>query len=135
MGNSRTTYRYSEAFKKKVVKEIENGNLTILEARRLYDINGGNTIYRWVRNLGKSHLINKVVHIQMKDEKSKIKELEKQRRELESALANAHLKIITLESTITVLSEREGKGLKKKSDIKSYNSVLRMQGSKGENTK
>ncbi|NOX18954.1 MAG: transposase [Chlorobi bacterium] len=135
MSKIRKMHTYSEAFKQKVVKEIENGKLTISEAEKIYDIGGRATIYRWVQKLGKSHLINRVVHIQMKDEKSKIKELEKQRRELESALANAHLKIITLESTITVLSEREGKGVKKKRGIKSYNSVLKTKDSKGENTK
>jgi len=133
MGNRGTTYRYSEAFKKKVVNEIENGKLTIYEAKKLYDIKGAPTIYRWVKKLGKSHLINKVVHIQMKDEMDKIKELEKQKRDLESALANAHLKIITLESTITVLSEREGKALKKKSVTRSSTTALKTKGSSGGN--
>ncbi len=134
MSKKGTLYRYSEAFKKKVVNEIENGKLTIAEAKILYDIGGQRTIYLWIKKLGKSHLINKVIHIQMKDEVNKIKELEKQKRELESALANAHLKIITLESTITVLSEREGKALKKKNATKLYNSVVKTKGSNEENT-
>ncbi len=124
-----TTYHYSEAFKKKVVNEIENGKLTVYEARKLYDIKGSSTIYSWLRKLGKSHLINKVIHIQTKDEMDKIKELEKQKRELESALANAHLKIISLEATITVLSEQEGKTLKKKIVTKSSTTASKTKGS------
>ncbi len=106
MKDKRAKVSYSEAFKQKVVNEIENGILTKSEARRLYNIGGSTTIQRWLRQLGKSHLINKVIHIQMKDEIDKLKELEKQKRELESALANAHLKIIALEETVKVLEER-----------------------------
>lgn len=110
---------YSEAFKQKVVKQIENGYLSVSQAKELYDIGGIQTIYRWIRELGKTELISKVVYVKMKDEKSKIKELEKQKRELESALAQAQLKIITLEATITVLSEKDDKKLKKNNDTKS----------------
>jgi hypothetical protein len=41
----------------------------------------------------------------MKDEKDRIKELEKKVRDLESALANAHVKNIALESLIEVAEE------------------------------
>ena len=36
--------RYSEAFKQKVVKEIEEGQINIYRARSVYDIKGGNTV-------------------------------------------------------------------------------------------
>jgi transposase-like protein len=114
---------YSLAFKQKVVTEIENGRLGIEEARKLYDIKGGSTIQFWLRKLGKAHLLNKVIHIQMKDEKDKIKELEKQKKELESALAQAHLKIIVLESTVKVLEEKTEEGIKKRTDIESSSIV------------
>jgi transposase len=98
-------YRYSTAFKQKVVGEIESGGLTILEAQRLYGINGATTIQAWIKKLGKNHLLNKIVRIEMKDEKDRIKELEKKVRDLESALANAHVKNIALESLIEVAEE------------------------------
>jgi hypothetical protein len=66
----------------------------------------------------------------MKDEVSKIKELEKQKKALESALAQAQLKIITLESTVKVLEEKAGEKLKKKTDTKSSNTVLEIKNSK-----
>ncbi|MDI6802456.1 MAG: hypothetical protein QME58_01255 [Bacteroidota bacterium] len=59
----------------------------------------------------------------MKDEKDKIKELERQKRELESALAQAQLKIITLESTIEVLEEKADTKLKKRTDTISLNAA------------
>lgn len=127
--------RYSLAFKQKVVKEIESGKLGIEEARKLYDIKGESTIQSWLRGLGKAHLLNKVIHIQMKDEKDKIKDLEKQKKELESALAQAHLKIIVLESTVKVLEEKTEEGIKKRTDIKSSSTVSKTKDSKKANTR
>lgn len=135
MYKQRTINRYSIAFKQKVVSEIEGGKLSISEAQVLYDIAGGETIQNWIRRFGKSHLLNKVIRIEMKDEQSKIKELERQKRELESALAQAHLKIITLESTIKVLEEEAGVALKKNIAIVSSNTLSKMPDSNKGNTK
>ena len=63
MQEQRTVHRYSQAFKHKVVSEIENGILTVSQARSLYGISGQGTIAYWMRRLGKAHLLNKVVHI------------------------------------------------------------------------
>lgn len=100
MKDGRKYCRYSLAFKQKVISEIESGKLTIAEASRVYDITGASTIYNWLRKSGKNQLINKVVRIEMKNEKDKLKELERQKQQLESALAQAHLKNIMLESAI-----------------------------------
>jgi transposase-like protein len=130
MKEQKIILRYSQAFRQKVVTEIENGKLTIPEAKRLYNINGGGTIQTWLKKFGKNHLLNKVIQIQMKNEPDKIKHLEKQKQELETALAHAHLKIITLESTVKVLEEKSGEKLKKKIDIKSSNIVSKIKDSK-----
>ena len=111
---SRTAKRYSIAFQKKVVGEIESGELSIGEARRLYDITGNVTIQNWIGKLGKNHLLNKVVRIEMKDEKDRVKELEKKVRQLESALADEHIKNIVLESLVDIAREKYGIDLKKK---------------------
>ena len=134
MKNRQPKVSYSLAFKQKVVKEIENGILTKSEAGRLYNINGSTTINKWLKQLGKSHLINKVIHIETKDEMNKLKELERQNRELESALAKSQLKILALESTIEVLEESRGEKLKKKSDIKSSGVSSKKRSSKKKNT-
>jgi transposase-like protein len=123
MINQKITHRYSQAFKQKVVSEVESGKLTINKARRMYNIAGGSTIQTWLRKLGKTHLLTKVIHHQMKDEPNRIKELESKNRQLESALAQAHLKIITLESTLKVLEEKSGVKFKKKTDTASLNTV------------
>jgi transposase-like protein len=101
----RVFHRYSAAFKQKVVSEIECGELRIGDAQRIYDIKGAETIQRWIRKFGKNHLLNKVVRIEMKDEKERIKELETQIKTLESALAQTQVKNIALESLLECAEE------------------------------
>ena len=105
MGDERVIYRYSLAFKQKVVSEIEEGRINAEDARRIYGIRGGSTIQHWMRRLGKNHLLSRVVRIEMRDEKDRIRELEQQKQELESALAQAHLKAIAWESLVECVEE------------------------------
>ncbi len=107
------TKQYSLSFKQKVISEIESGKLTKEGARRLYGIGGGSVINTWIKKLGKNHLLNKVVRIELKEEVSKLKQLEKEKKALESALAQAHLKLITYETIIEVAEEELGIEIKK----------------------
>lgn len=113
MADQTIVRRYSLAFKQKVVDEIENGILTATEARKFYDICGNSTIDQWLKRMGKNHLRAKVVRIQMKDEKDEIKELKRQKKELESALAQEHLRNLVLESLIEVAGRHYKVDLKK----------------------
>ncbi|MCK5289012.1 MAG: transposase [Candidatus Omnitrophica bacterium] len=110
--------RYSKAFQQKVVSEIESGEINICKAQSLYDIKGGSTIQRWIRKLGKNHLLAKIIRVEMKDEKDKIKVLEKKVKQLESALANEHLKSIALEALVVVAEKHYKTDLKKNFGIK-----------------
>jgi transposase-like protein len=113
---AKVVLRYSIAFRQKVVSEIEAGKLTIAHARRVYGIHGSNTIRRWLRTMGNPELLTQVVRIAMTDEPSRVQRLEKEKERLESALAQAHLKIVTLEATLEVLEEKSGMSVKKKID-------------------
>ena len=106
--------RYSDAFQRKVVGEIERGDLSISQAQLLYDIGGSETIQRWMRKLGKNHLISKRVRIEMADDINKIKALEAEKRELEAALAQAHLRIRSVESMLELAGKEVGQDLLKK---------------------
>jgi transposase len=110
---SKEVRQYSLAFKQMIVDQVESGKFTISEAKRTYDIGGWGTIPKWLKRFGKDHLLNKVVRIEMKGEKDRIKELERQKRELESALAQAHLKNICLEALIESVEEHYGVDVKK----------------------
>lgn len=110
--------RYSTAFKRKVVREVESGQLSVQQARRLYDIGGGSTVYNWIDKFGKTQ--SKTVYIHTNEEASPMTKLEEENRtlrhqkeQLESALAQAHLKNLALESTVEVASEHFGVDVKK----------------------
>lgn len=117
--------RYSIAFKQKVINEIETGQLTIDQARRIYNIGGGTTINKWIKKFGKNHLLGKIVRIEMADEVKQLEKLQKEKAELESALAKAHLKILTLESLIESAEEDLGIDLKKSTEKKQSAELLK----------
>ncbi len=107
--------RYSNAFKLQVVRQIEQGQLSIAQARRRYDIGGSSTIGQWLKDLGKNHHTCKIMRIETPDDVDQRKTLQHQKQDLESALA--HLKILALESTIAVAEKHFGVDLKKNSAI------------------
>lgn len=120
MSTEKVSFQYSLAFKQKVVSEIESGRFNVHQARKVYDMRGCGTIEGWIRKFGKNHLLGKIVRIEMKNEKDRIKELEKEKRELESALAQAHLKNLTLESLIEAAEEHYQVDLKKNFGEKAF---------------
>ena len=107
------TNRYSEAFKLKVVEEIEQGKYSISDSMRVYGVNGGQTISNWIKKYRKGKEINKIVRIEMRGEKDRIKELEKEKRELEKALAKTQLRALAMEALVDIGKEEYGIDLKK----------------------
>ena len=105
--------RYSTAFKLKIISEIESGHYSIAQARRIYDIKGWSTIQSWISKYGKNHLLPKMVRIQMKDEKDKIKELKNQIKVLERALSKAQVDNLCWQSLVEVIDEKYGIDSKK----------------------
>lgn len=115
----RVIKNYSSAFKLKVVNEIESGKLSINQAMEIYDIGGNTTISRWIKNLGRNHLLSRIVRIEMKDETDKLKELKERVRQLEKLLANKELDGLMNEAFLELLAEDHGVDLdefKKKVD-------------------
>ncbi len=109
----KTTLRYSISFKQKVVKEIEEEGLTFSEAARRYGITGGQTLQKWVVTFGKNHLLNKIVRVEMKGEKDRIKELEAEIKKLKIALADAVLAKDALETLVEIVDEHYQTDVKK----------------------
>ena len=84
----REYYRYSEAFKRHVVSEIELGKFKSLkEARERFGIKGISTVSRWLKKYGKEDLLPKKVRIEMPKEQDEIKSLKRRIKELEKALS------------------------------------------------
>jgi len=109
----KTTLRYSISFKQKVVNEIEEEGLTLSEAKRRYGITGGQTLHNWMRTFGKNHLLNKIVRIEMKGEKDRVKQLEVEVRKLKIALADAVLAKDALETLVDIVDAHYQTDVKK----------------------
>lgn len=109
MRDGPVTYRYSEAFKLKVIEELESGKMASAEeARRVYGIGGSSTVQTWMRRLGRNRLVGKVVRVETTDERSEVVRLREQVRELEHALAQTRMKELLAEAQFEVLCERQG---------------------------
>jgi len=78
-------YNYSEAFKRQVVKEFEQGFQSKDQLQLKYGIGGNSTLLRWCRQFGNfDYPKRSSIVFQMKDEqKARIKQLEKQLKEAE----------------------------------------------------
>lgn len=89
---SRLSVRYSEAFKQRVIQELESGRFGSLQAaNRHYGISGSVTVRGWLRKYGRHHLLAKVVRVENVDEASRLKLLEKQIASLEKALSQTQV--------------------------------------------
>ncbi len=112
--------RYSEAFKKQVVREYEDG-ASAGSLREKYGIKGGSTVNSWVKKYGREGSRYKLMLIQKPEEQKRVKELEKRVQELEHALAQVMLEKLMLESLVEVIEAEEGTGLKKNIGPRSLN--------------
>lgn len=102
-----TVIRYSEAFKQKVIQEMESQQLTRAEIVRKYDVSA-TVVNQWLKRFKRHHLFKRVVRVERPGEikpSDVIKELKRQKQELESALAQTQLKLIAMESLVEVAEQ------------------------------
>jgi transposase-like protein len=117
---------YPLVFIMEVITEVQSGKISITRALRKYGIGGHTTIQKWINKYGKlgskkTQELDKMSKLELE-----IAKLKKEKQELESALARAHLKMLTMESLIEVYEEETVKKTEKKStDKKLSNEVLR----------
>ncbi len=106
--SEKTTLRYSESFKQKIVKEIEEGKMNLHEASKRYNIKGGTTIAIWIKKMGKNHLLNKTVRIETMEEKDQLKFQQEQIKELKEAIVQLELERLRTESYLTLACKSLG---------------------------
>lgn len=100
--------KYSEAFKLQIIREIEEGKYkTVAEASEANSIRGAQTVANWVEKYGKANLLRKVMRVETVGERTEIKRLKDRVRELEGALADAHLDL-RIEKTYLELACKAG---------------------------
>ncbi len=117
-----TIIRYSEAFKFKVVSEIESGKFsTHTEAREAYGINGMATIRAWLKKYGKTHLLTRIIKVETENDRDQIKELKQEISQLKKAIADSKVQEVIHKAAFEVVCEEYGLGLpaevKKKLDV------------------
>lgn len=82
--------RYSEAFKLRVVRELESGRLrSFTEASERYGIGGKSTVSKWVRKYSKSSTQHRVIDVKTPDECSEIDQLRSRIADLERAVIDS----------------------------------------------
>lgn len=123
--------RYSKAFKLKVIKEIEEKELTVAEAKRIYDIKGSVTIPNWLRKYGKEYLLPRQMRIEMRGEKDRLRQIEEEKRSLESAIAKLTVQNQVYESIFEIYAEDNGYELKKNYGIEELKELMKKPPRKG----
>lgn len=95
----KASYVYSEAFKLRVLRALEDGEVSSFDAaRRIYGIKGMGTVKNWALRYGKHHLIGKVVRVETVQEISEVQQLRKRVKELEKALSTKTIDHLMAES-------------------------------------
>ena len=108
--------RYSNAFKRQIVREVERGESCAYRVQRKYNIKGGATVMRWVRQLG-SGQYGKVIRVEQADEINEAARLRSQLGRAKEALADAHMELVLEKAFLGVACEQMGQtveGFKKK---------------------
>ena len=103
----REIIRYSEAFKHQVVQEVEQGHRSSVEISKAYGISSG-TIHYWMKRMGKFDSIPKIIRVEKPNERNRVKELERQIRELKESLADTQVLYLIAESRFEVVCEQQG---------------------------
>jgi transposase-like protein len=104
-----TVLRYSEAFKQHVLRELSDGKFASIQAAaRTYGIRGNSTIQKWMQRYDRTDLLRKVVRVETPQEVSEVKQLRQRVRELEKALADAHLDMRLADAYLQIACQSAG---------------------------
>lgn len=95
-----------EEVKRKAVREVVSGRLTIKDAVVKYGVRGQVTIKEWITRYSADLEIALVPKAMSPEEKEKVEALQQRCKELEKALEYAHLKVAGLETMIDI-AEKE----------------------------
>lgn len=113
---TRTYKKYSEAIKKQVVAEYEQGS-SVSELNRKYGITGGETVKKWIKKYAKEGFRHRFIRVQTIEEINQVKTLEKRIKELEQALGKTTLEKLKLECIIEEFEETYGLDQIKKKEV------------------
>jgi transposase-like protein len=110
--------RYSEAFKRQVVAEYEQGSSASALSRK-YGIGAINTVLTWVKQYAHEGLRHETVHIQTAAEATQVQQLHQEITLLRQALADLTVQKLLLEGRVKVYQETYGESVLKKNGLTS----------------
>ena len=113
MKTSQIAKRYTEVFKRQVVRDIERGKTTAAEVGRRYGVTGATTILRWLERYGSVRRTERRAGQPNRVESSKVDMLERRNRELEQAVARLTIEKVALEALVEEAQVHLGVDLKK----------------------
>lgn len=103
---------FSETIKRQVVRDIEKGKCSALQASREFDISL-TTIYRWIYRYSRYLEKNQIMVVEDKSEAYRTKELEKKLKEAEAALGRKQMEIDFLNKLIEFANDEFKTDIKK----------------------
>ena len=104
--------RFSEEFRREQVALIEQGELSIADVSRLYEVRANN-VRKWVKKYGKTSRYDQVV-ITTKEEVNRIKDLEKEVENLKKIIGGQQVKVVYLEGLLNLAKKELGADFEKK---------------------
>ena len=104
---------FSEALKKKIVSDYEQGKASVAQISREYEISKV-TVYRWLDQYSVYSKQGAKLIVELKSESYKSKELERKVKELEAALGRKQLEVEFLNKLIEVVGKDMGVDIKKR---------------------
>lgn len=107
MGVVKTQIRYSEAFKREIVLQLESQGLSFAAVQRKYGIRGASTVQNWVRQYGNGSR-GMVIRVEKPEEINELKRLKDRVRNLERALADANIDLALERAYTRMACERAG---------------------------
>jgi transposase-like protein len=101
--------RYSEAFKLRLVEDVANGKYQSLdEAMRRNGIRGGSTLSKWIKQYGREDILPKRIKVETMNEIDELQGARRRIRELEAALADAHMDYCLESAFLDIACEQLG---------------------------
>jgi transposase-like protein len=100
-----TVTRYSKGFKQQLVREVESGKSSAWAVRHKYNIKGGATVLRWVRQYG-SGKYGKVIRVEQAHEVNETSQLRSELRRVKEALADTHMDLALEQAFLSVACEQ-----------------------------
>jgi transposase-like protein len=121
---------FSDKLKKKIVKDIEQGKVSVTGASREYQVSNI-SVYHWLKKFSANLHPSTTLVMQMDSEQYRSKELEKKVQELEAALGRKQLEINYLNKLIEIAGEDFDTDLKKNISMPASTGTGKIKGKKG----